>query len=240
MCPAPTELLWIGYLTESTRTPKSKSSVSNPKNHLADILTKGSFTRDEWHNLLHLFNIMNDTTFSCSHFHSHSFLSAGKQSKMSKRCQESSSLGSPIMKAKACCLVSRHCVSVGQDYSSNPKSPGSTRDSQVSPWEGRHEKSGWYSVQHASGNREYTRKSFKTSKINSDTIESISDAIYGFIDTGSVAHGPELRNEVELFKNSEFENIKGLFGLTRMIIEGNSEIKNVFLADVASSFKGKT
>ena len=34
---------------------------------------------------------------------------------------------------------------------------------------------------------------------------------------------------------SEFENIKGLFGITRMMIEGNSEIKNVFLADVASS-----
>ena len=48
------------------------------RNQLADILTKGSFTRDEWYNLLHLFNIMNDTTFSCSHFSkSHPFLSAG-------------------------------------------------------------------------------------------------------------------------------------------------------------------
>ena len=27
------------------------------KNELADILTKGNFTRDEWNNLLHLFNI---------------------------------------------------------------------------------------------------------------------------------------------------------------------------------------
>ena len=40
---------------------------------------------------------------------------------------------------------------------------------------------------------------------------------------------------LELFKNSEFESIKGLFGITRMMIEGNSEIKNVFTADVASS-----
>ncbi len=49
------------------------------KHQLADIVTKGSFTRDEWYNLLHLFSIMNDTTFSCSHFsNSHSFLSAGK------------------------------------------------------------------------------------------------------------------------------------------------------------------
>ena len=36
-------------------------------------------------------------------------------------------------------------------------------------------------------------------------------------------------------KKSEFENINGLFGITRMMIEGNSEIKNVFPADVASS-----
>ena len=39
----------------------------------------------------------------------------------------------------------------------------------------------------------------------------------------------------ELFKNSEFESIKGLFGITRMMIEGNSEIKKVFTVDVASS-----
>ena len=70
------------------------------------------------------FNIMNDTTFSCSHFYSHSFLSAGKQSEMSKRSQESSSLDSPMA------------------------------DSQVWQWEERNEKSGWYSVQYASGNRE--------------------------------------------------------------------------------------
>ena len=47
------------------------------KNQLADILTKGSFTRDEWDNMLHLFNIMNDTPtatimhnsgFSCTLF----------------------------------------------------------------------------------------------------------------------------------------------------------------------------
>ena len=137
MCPAPTELLWIGCLTESILDPKVRIKYVESQNQLADILTKGRFTREKWHNLLHLFNIMNDTTFSCSNFYSYSFLSAGKQSEMSKRSQESSSPGSPTVKAKACCLVSRQCVSVGQDYSSNPKSPGSTRDSQVWPWEER-------------------------------------------------------------------------------------------------------
>ena len=121
---APTELLWTGHLTESTLDPKVQIKYVESKKQLADIPTKGSFTRDGWQNLLHLFNIMNDTTFSCSHFsNSHPFLPAGKQSEMSKRSQERSSPGSPTTKAKSCCLVSRH-VSVGQDYSSNPESPG--------------------------------------------------------------------------------------------------------------------
>ena len=46
---------------------------------------------------------------------------------------------------------------------------------------------------------------------------------------------PSYEKNLELFKNSEFESIKGLFGIARMLIEGNSEIKNVFPADVASS-----
>ena len=95
------------------------------KNQLADIPSRVNFTRDEWYNLLHLFNIMNDTTFSCCHFsNSHSFLSAGKRSEMSKRTQESSSPGSPTAKAKACCLVSCESVLTGQVYSSNLKNPG--------------------------------------------------------------------------------------------------------------------
>ena len=39
-----------------------------PKNQLADMLTKASFTRDEWNHLLHLLNSMNYSTLSRSHF----------------------------------------------------------------------------------------------------------------------------------------------------------------------------
>ena len=38
------------------------------KNQLADILTKESFSRDEWNHLLRLFNIMSFSMFSCCHF----------------------------------------------------------------------------------------------------------------------------------------------------------------------------
>ena len=85
---------------------KSTDQVVESQNQLADILTKG--TRDEWHNLLQLFNIMNDTTFSCSHFsNSHPFLSAGKQSEMLKRSQESSSPGSGESKSMLSRLATR-------------------------------------------------------------------------------------------------------------------------------------
>ena len=70
--------------------PKVQTKYVESKNQLADILTKGNFTRDEWNNLLPFFDIIKDTTVSCSHFsNSHSSLSTGKQSEMSKRTQES-------------------------------------------------------------------------------------------------------------------------------------------------------
>ena len=37
--------------------PKIQIKYIDTKNQLADILTKGNFSRDEWNNLLHLFNI---------------------------------------------------------------------------------------------------------------------------------------------------------------------------------------
>ena len=46
---------------------------------------------------------------------------------------------------------------------------------------------------------------------------------------------PSYEKNLEIFKNSDFENIKGLFGITRMMIEGSSEIQIDFPADVASS-----
>ena len=65
--------------------PKIQIKYVDTKNQPADMLTKGSFTRDEWNHLLRLFNIMNFSMFSCSHFSN--FLSdpIRKQSAMSKK-----------------------------------------------------------------------------------------------------------------------------------------------------------
>ena len=57
--------------------PKIQINYIDTKNQLADILTKGNFTRDEWNHLLTLFNI--------SHFSSTSCIAA-----MAKRAQQES------------------------------------------------------------------------------------------------------------------------------------------------------
>ena len=91
----------IGCSTESTFEPKIQIKYVDTNNQLADMLTKASFTRDEWNHLLCLFNIMSFSMFSYSHLSN--FLSdpVGKQSAMSKRGQEAtSSEGSPMAKPK--------------------------------------------------------------------------------------------------------------------------------------------
>ena len=65
MFPEPTELLLIGCFIESIWTLKSKSNTLTPKNQLADMLTKGNFTRDELHHLLCLFNISHFSSTNC-------------------------------------------------------------------------------------------------------------------------------------------------------------------------------
>ena len=46
--------------------PKVQIKYIDTKNQLADILTKGNFTRDEWNHLLNLFNISHFSSTVCS------------------------------------------------------------------------------------------------------------------------------------------------------------------------------
>ena len=102
--------------------PKIQIKNMDTKNQMADMLTKSSFTRDEWNHLLHLLNIMNFSTFSRSHF----FRSNRKQSVvMSKRSQEGLSHDSPTVKAKprprAMNLVSHRNLSILRQSSQKKK-----------------------------------------------------------------------------------------------------------------------
>ena len=78
------------------------------KNQLADILTKGNFTRDEWNHLLTLFNI--------SHFSSTSCIAA-----MAKRAQQESGEGRVTAKSRPMMnLTARTPSFVSSSASSNP------------------------------------------------------------------------------------------------------------------------
>ena len=66
MFPEPTELLLIGCSIESILDPEIQTKYIDTKNQLADILTKGKLTRDEWNHLLCLFNISHFSSINCS------------------------------------------------------------------------------------------------------------------------------------------------------------------------------
>ena len=79
------------------------------KNQLADILTKGNFTRDEWNHLLNLFNI--------SHFSSTACTAA-----MAKRTQQGSGEGRVTAKSRPMMnLTARMPSVVSSSTSSNPE-----------------------------------------------------------------------------------------------------------------------
>ena len=63
--PEPTELLLVGCLIELIWTTKIQIEYIDTKKQLADIPTKGTFTRDEWNHLLCLFNISHFSSITC-------------------------------------------------------------------------------------------------------------------------------------------------------------------------------
>ena len=114
--------------------PTIQIKYIDTKNQLTDILTKGSFTRDEWNHLLCLFNITNFSSTDCSEV-------------MSKRTQKDS--GEERVKAKSkpmMNLVSR-CSERTPDVlpSTASESLGKTRyESQLplSSWTEQHQRTG--------------------------------------------------------------------------------------------------
>ena len=97
------------------------------KNPLADILTKGNVTRDEWNNLLRLFNISHSSSTTCLEV-------------MSKRTQEDVGEERITAKSKPMMNFVSRCSERTPDVlaSTASESPGKTRyNSQIplSSWE---------------------------------------------------------------------------------------------------------
>ena len=74
MFQGPTELLEIGCVTGLIWTPKIRIRHIDSKHQVADILTKGNFTRDEWNHLLRLFNISHFSSLRCTKKFQHGWL----------------------------------------------------------------------------------------------------------------------------------------------------------------------
>ena len=88
--------------------PKIQIKYIDTKNQLADILTKGNFTRDEWNHLL--------TMFYISHYNSTSCIAA-----MAKRAQQESGEGRVTAKSRPMMnLTARTPSFVSSSASSNP------------------------------------------------------------------------------------------------------------------------
>ena len=109
--------------------PKIQIKYIDTKNHLADILTKGNFTRDEWNHLLCLFDTGHFSSTECSEV-------------MSKRTQKDSGEERVTAKSKPMMNSISRCSERTPDVlpSTASESPGKTRHESQSPLKPQTEK----------------------------------------------------------------------------------------------------
>ena len=92
-----THMVALDWLFERINLdPKIQIRYIDTKHQLADILTKGDFTRDEWNNLLHLFNICHFSSLCCAQ----NFSLTGCTKTMAKRTQEQKEEDRNVAKSK--------------------------------------------------------------------------------------------------------------------------------------------
>ena len=96
-----THRVTLDWLFDRPTSPQIQIKYVDTKNQLADLLTKGNFTRDEWNDLLRLFYIMSFSVFSCSHIKS-----INKSKIMSKRSMQERKPGEERVVAKSKPMVS--------------------------------------------------------------------------------------------------------------------------------------
>ena len=102
---------------------KIQIRYSDSKHQLADILTKGNFTCDEWNNLLHLFNISHFSSTCCAK--NSSLISCTKT--MAKRMQEQKGEEIIVAKSKSAAMNLSSQVPTSSSSAKSPiasKSPG--------------------------------------------------------------------------------------------------------------------
>ena len=99
----------------SNLDPEIQIKYTDTKNQLADTLTKGNFTRDEWNHLLCLFNISHFSSAECSEVMSKRTQDAGEERVTAK--------SKPMMNLVSRCRVRDPTVLT----STAPESPVNTK-----------------------------------------------------------------------------------------------------------------
>ena len=112
--------------------PKIQIRHIDIKHQLADLLTKGNFTRNEWNNLLQLFNINHFSSLCCAQ--NFSFISCTKT--MAKRMQEQKEEERIVAKSKPTSMNLTSTVSTSSSSVNHPlasKRPGILKASAGKP-----------------------------------------------------------------------------------------------------------
>ena len=112
--------------------PKSQVRYIDTKHQVADMLTKGNFTRDEWNNLLRLFNISHFSSLCC--IQNFSLNSCPKT--MSKRIQEQKEEDRIVAKSRPMVMNLASTVSTSSSSANLPiasRSPGILKASTGQP-----------------------------------------------------------------------------------------------------------
>ena len=128
----PTELLWNGCLTGLIWTQKIQIRYIDTKHQLGDMLTKGNFTRDEWSNLLHLFNISHFRSTCCSK--NFRLISC---STVAKRIQNQKEDERVVSKSRPAVMNISSCIATSSSTASSPiasESPGMPASGKPDSW----------------------------------------------------------------------------------------------------------
>ena len=168
------ELIW---------TPKSKIKYIDTKNQLADILTKGNFTRDERNHLLCLFNISHFISTMCS-------------DTMAKRLQQDS--GEERVTAKSRPMMSLIARVSSNVSSSTSVSPVKRSFGNQNPWSTIAEK------EEGSGRPDIgsDRQTESNYCYHDQFIESFSSASYSKWDDNYAWSSQESKTDVETYERS--------------------------------------
>ena len=195
--------------------PKIQIKYIDTKNQLADILTKGSFTRDEWNHLLCLFNISHFSPIVCS-------------AAMAKRSQQDS--GEERVTAKSRPMMNLIAGTPSFVSSSTSVSPAKKHYGSQDPWKS-------VTGEDRSGRLDKGTDLFEASDhyYHEQFMESFSSASYSKLDDDRAWSSQEWKTETTTYDRSG-RPVKTSGKMARKVRPGHEEI---LLDGVAQSVRNE-